>query len=108
MDAKQLYILHAKQNEFTYKQTVALVGGLDRGLANICKLEGRHKQALIHIIYCSACKELCDKARLLTVRPYFNRCKFKNSILQAALDLASNQVGSPDFRYIQDVVSKWS
>ena len=48
---KHCFMKHADEHNFTAQQTLALDASVGENLANILRLEGKHVDALVHIIY---------------------------------------------------------
>lgn len=106
-EMSQLYLRHAKKEKFTVPQTLALVGGTHRAMARLLKTEGRHHEALVHILYSTACSGSPIEKELKQYRPFFNRCKYKNVKLEEATSALETWKDNPDFRSIRDTVSEW-
>jgi hypothetical protein len=106
-EMSQLYLQHAKKENFTVPQTLALVGSVHRAMARHLKLEERHHDALIHILYCTACSGSQIEKELKNYRPFFNRCKFKNVQLEKVTSALEKWKDNPDFVAIRDTVTEW-
>ena len=91
-------------------------------LADILRKEGKHTQALAHILAWYAVGvwtsqnlrnfdgDLCaplTKKHISKLRAYFNRCKFRSVNLDQCRAYAESLSSPPDLRGIQAVVSKW-
>ena len=92
-------------------------------LADILRKEGKHTQALVHILAWYAvgfwgsqnlrnfdgdlCKPLAKRYDS-KVKAYFNRCKFKSVSLDQCGAYAESLSVPPNLREIQDTVSAWS
>lgn len=103
----QLYLKHAQKERFTAAQTLVLVGSVHRAMARLLKQEERHHDALTHILYYTACSESPLNKELKGYRPYFNRCKFKEVVLDEVTDHLSVWRELPDFAAIRDMVIEW-
>tara|TARA_R110002167_G_scaffold78132_1_gene216437 strand:+ start:4 stop:525 length:522 start_codon:yes stop_codon:yes gene_type:complete len=107
-EQKTLYLHHASKYEFTSLQTLALDSSVHEKMANILRMEGKHIEALINIVYWV----LAGTHRPINrhhqkLRAYFNRCKFKNTTLeQAQLELAAHR-GLPEYTVAKSIVSNW-
>jgi hypothetical protein len=106
-EVSQLYLRHAKKENFTVPQTLALVGSVHRAMAKLLELEDRHQDALIHILYCTACSNSQLEYELKHYRPFFNRCKFKNVKLEEVTSVLETWKDNPDFVAIRDTVVEW-
>lgn len=106
-EMSQLYLQHAQKEGFTAKQTLALVGRVHRAMARLLRKEERHHDALVHILYCTACSDAPLEKELKNYRPFFNRCKFQNVELNEVTESISKWRAGPDFRAIRDAVAEW-
>ncbi|MCG8608928.1 MAG: hypothetical protein MI864_00190 [Pseudomonadales bacterium] len=105
---KKLYLKHAKKNRFTARQILAIDGGAHYQLANILRLEGKHQEALVHILYwVMSGSDRPVKAHQQKLQSYFNRCKFKNTTLAQAKMLLANQTEMPEFTLARRIVLNW-
>jgi len=100
-ESKQLYLQHANVQNFTRKQTLALDSSLSISLADILRLEGKHSQALVHIIYWASGANNFSNTDKKKVTAYFNRVKLSNSLLEDILEIIKTSRLNPDFREIQ-------
>lgn len=55
-EMKEQYLQHANRENFTHAQTLALDSAVSQPLADILRLEGKHRDALVHIVYWIACR----------------------------------------------------
>ncbi|MEH6565556.1 MAG: hypothetical protein V7756_09565 [Halopseudomonas sp.] len=106
-DQKQLYMKHAEQSEFTGRQTIALDSGVHKGMANMLRLEGRHKDALAHALYWVIGSQIPVERCEAKVRAYFNRCKLKNTSLDDVLAFIESRTRVTSFALIRKQVKKW-
>lgn len=106
-EMNEIYLMHATKQNFTVKQTLALIGSTHRAMAKLLKLEGRHPDALVHILYCTACSKSALHKELKHYRPYFNRCKFDCVELQEVTSRLRDWKKNPDFVGIRDTVAEW-
>lgn len=106
-EMSQLYLRHAKKEKFTVPQTLALVGSTHLAMARLLKTEERHHDALIHILYCTACSDSQLEKELKDYRPFFNRCKFNNVQIEEVISNLEEWKNNPDFTSIRDTVSEW-
>ena len=106
-EVKEHYIQHAARQKFTAAQTLALDATVSQQLADILRLEGKHHDALVHIIYWVACTHKPSKSQEQKLRAYFNRCKFRSVTLTSLESYVSISRSKPDFTRIRDTVSEW-
>lgn len=106
-EQKSQYLQHAKRSEFTPAQTIALDGSVNRSLANILRIQGKHTLALTHYLYYYATtsrKTKTDEKQILT---YYNRARIKSVTFEEVRDYAEKQSTKPDFRAIQSACDAW-
>ncbi|EKO3681672.1 hypothetical protein M3905_003446 [Vibrio metschnikovii] len=107
-EQKSLYVQHVNQSGFTPNQALALDATVHEDMANLLRLEGRHKDALVDIVYwVLACSERPIKRHDQKLRSYFNRCKFQN----VSFELAKEQMRKLDMPVslidAKAIVSHW-
>lgn len=107
------YAKHATGlGQFTELQTLTLLSSVNESLADVLRLEGKHRQALQHIIYWNAWGELSGrtkKSMATKLKSYFARCKFDSvQLSDAQLLVQRESKASPDLSRIQTVVSTWA
>jgi len=106
-EQKEHYLQHASRNRFTKAQTLALDGSVSQQLANILRIEGKHDDALIHILYWVASSSRPTKTQEQKLIAYLKRCKFK-AISVADLQRTIEEFGeNPDFVQIKNAVAAW-
>jgi len=104
-EQKLSYMNHASQHKFNAQETLALDGSVSENLANILRLEKKHKDALIHIIYWVSTSPSTTKSQEKKLISYFNRAKLKAvniSQVNAFITI------KPEFREINNQISEWS
>ncbi|GAB2947574.1 hypothetical protein [Aquaspirillum soli] len=107
-DQKDFYMQHANRYGHTVRQALALDSTIHENLANILRLEGKHFDALIHIVYwVLAGADRPIKSHQKKLQSYFNRCKFKNITLIEAKQTLSEQNALPEFTLAQSIVNQW-
>lgn len=107
-EQKSLYMQHANRCGFTARQVLALDSSVHERLANILRLEGKHQDALVHIVYwVLGGAERPVKAHQQKLQSYFNRCKFKNISLTEARKVISSQQALPEFTLAKSIVTEW-
>ncbi|WP_170899715.1 hypothetical protein [Vibrio sp. 3-2(1)] len=107
-EQKSLYIQHANRSSFTPNQALALDATVHEDMANLLRLEGRHKDALVNIVYWAlAGSERPVRRHEQKLRAYFNRCKFQN----LSFELAKEQMRKLDMPVslldAKAIVSDW-
>jgi hypothetical protein len=108
-DQKNLYLQHANHSGFTARQAIALDASMHQQMANVLRLEGRHADALVHILYWAAGASTRPvKAHEAKVRAYFNRCKMKNTTLDEVQVYLSSRRGPANYSGIQKQVKRWA
>ena len=91
------------------KWALALDGSVHEGMANILRLEGKHRLALVHVLYwvSTTKKERVTKAQQQKLSAYFNRCKFAKVSKANLDDFVEIMRGEPNFVVIRDTVEKY-
>jgi len=106
-EQKEHYARHAARAEFTARQTLALDASVGEQLANVLRLEGRHHEALVHVIYWVACSPGRTKNEEAKLGAYFKRAKLPG-ITRANLEQFMEALQPlPDFPAIQRQVEIW-
>lgn len=105
---KELYLMHSLRARFTEDQLLALDASVHVSLANVLRLENRHRDALAHILYWV----ISSRHRPLQAAPkkldaYFNRCKLTKTTLEDVIAYIDNYSGPADYSTIQDDVKAW-
>jgi hypothetical protein len=75
---------------YTDVQVRCLQSKVDEGFANILRLQGKHKQALVHMVFWIGSNFAVDRKTLSMtskLKAYFNRCKFVDATLYDAQKL---------------------
>lgn len=106
-DQKQHYLQHASRCGFTKAQLLALDASVSEPMANILRLENRHHDALVHIVYWVAASQRITKSQQRKLTAYFNRCRFKTVTLSHLNELVEASRVDPDFVRIRDVIGGW-
>jgi hypothetical protein len=106
-EQKFQYMEHANLNGFNMEQTLALDADVHEHLANILRLENKHKDALTHILYWVAAQNhRPKKSHEKKLASYFNRCKLKNTTLEDAFAFSSNVKGT-SFIISKNKITEW-
>lgn len=106
-EQKQHYLLHASRCNFTKAQTLALDAAVSQPMAKILQLEGKHFDALVHIIYWVATSTKETKGQQQKLSSYFKKCNFKDKKLSDVQDLVASYKSDPDFIRIRDIIGSW-
>jgi hypothetical protein len=106
-EQKQHYLQHAARCGFTKPQVLALDASVSEPMANILRLEGKHYDALVHIVYWVAASPRITKLQQQKLPAYFNRCRFETVTLSDLNDLVEVSRVDPDFVRIRDEIGGW-
>ena len=105
---KGYYMRHASRYGHSPRGALALDATVHEDLANILRLEGKHTDALVHIVYwVLAGANRPIRRHQQKLRSYFNRCKFKNITLDEAQKETASQSALPDLTLARSVVARW-
>lgn len=101
------YLKHARRAGFSVIQSLSLSSQVNEDMANILRLEGKHDDALAHVMYRSAVNVLAGGSMQKNIGAYLRRCKF-DSVSEAQLEDAVVVISkNPDFRSAKLAVSEW-
>ncbi len=107
-DQKQAYLQHAQSQGWGARQTLALDASVHEDLADLLRLEKRHREAFPHILYwVAAGRNRPIKRHTEKLRAYFNRCKFKNTSLHDVEVYLSSRKSPVSYSAIQKQVKRW-
>lgn len=106
-EQKTLYAKHARKGKWTAKDTLGLDGSVSEELANILRLENKHEQALVHILYWIITSRNQIRRHGQKLKTYSGRCKFQHITLQDIEKFIDNSRSKPDFVTIQSKVNEW-
>jgi len=107
-DQKSFYMQHANRSGFTAKQAIALDASVHEDMANILRLENKHEDALVHIVYwILAGSDRPLKRHQQKLQSYFNRCKFSNTTPSEAAKAIDAQTEMPEFNLAKSIVTDW-
>ncbi len=104
---KQQYGKHAARYGMTRRQTIALDASVHEDLANIRRLEGKHPDALIHLLYCIAKSSRPTQAQEKKLITYFERCGFADATMNDLRVLRSSAEHSASLPEIRNQVTAW-
>jgi len=106
-NAKTYFLKHANQMEMSIESSLGLQGMVHEEMANMLRLEGRHKDALTHIIYWIATDNRTLKKHDQKLLSYLKRAKLEHISLSEAIDFIGEVRNCYDFRIIQNKVNEW-
>ena len=87
-------------------EMIGLDSNVSKDLANILRLEKKHKDALVHIIYWVANSKSVTKDQESKLRAYFNRAKLTGPTVDDVMDYCL-AAGIKEFHVIQNDVDSW-
>ncbi len=100
------WMAHASRMGFTKVQTLSLLSSINEEMANVLRLESRHDDALVHIMYSIATDRRPPQSRIKKLTAYFNRCKFDGEYTVERAELGVKMLKKePDFRMAQEFVT---
>ena len=107
-EQKIVYMKHANSAGFTAKQVLALDATVHVDLANILRMEGKHTEALIHIVYWVANNyDNMTKTQEQKLTAYLNRSNLKLTSIEEAKIAISFLAENPEYVDAQELVSIW-
>lgn len=107
-EQKLLYMQHADRSGFTMQQVFALDSQVHENLANILRIESKHDDALVSILYwIIANNDKPIKRHQQKLTAYFNRCKLGNTSIEDAMVFSTTNMASLDYSSIQLKVAEW-
>jgi hypothetical protein len=90
------------------KYAIELDASVHEHLANILRLEGKHREALPHIIYwVLGGRRIPLKKHNTKFKSYFSKCDFKNTPLTEAEKKLKDKQLKADLLIAQNLVSSW-
>ncbi|KDC55095.1 hypothetical protein [Pseudoalteromonas sp. S3431] len=105
---KMSYMKHTNNAGFTAKQVLALDATVHVDLANILRMENKHTEALIHIVYWVANNyDNMTKTQEQKLTAYFNRSNLKLTSIEEAKIAISSLAENPEYVNAQELVSIW-
>lgn len=106
-EMKGFYLQHAARCNFTAAQALAIDASVSQPMADILRLEGKHHDALVHIIYWVATSERPTKTQQQKLTAYFNRCKFQSIGVPELHSFIESLRPLADFMKIRNTVAAW-
>ena len=106
---QHFYLKHATRpgSAFTPAEIQSLNAEIHEDLANILRLESKHRMALAHLVYCLAATQRPKKGLARKLPAYFNRAKVVNATLGDAERLIRDHRRVPDLKGIVATVGSW-
>lgn len=110
---KSAYVNHINSpvGSFTRTQASVLLSSVHENLADVLRLEGKHRKALEHIVYWYAWGKASGrlkKSMTAKLKAYVKRCDYEKCDLEMVTYFANQEASSaPDFIRIQSVISGW-
>lgn len=102
------WLAHVNREKFTTRQMFALLSSIHMDMANILRLEGKHDEALAHVIYSAAANARPTKEQIKKLGVYFRRCRFDERFTDTQAEFAARLLAlNPDYRAAQIQVSQW-
>lgn len=106
-DVKSHYLQHANWYGMTARQTLALDASVHKHLANILRKEGKHHDAMVHVLYWLGAPEgRLNKSESAKFRAYFNRCKLAPVTFEQAHAALTDVKSNPSFERAHEAFSK--
>ena len=94
-----LLLKHANECNFSQRQTLNLTSNISENHANICRLENKHLDALIHILYwISTSLPYTTKSQEKKLVSYFNRTKIKNVQINEVREFVNTMPGNKEIK----------
>ncbi|RVT47484.1 hypothetical protein [Rubrivivax albus] len=104
-EVKDLYLKHALQCKFTAAQTLALDASVSPEMADILRLEGKHDDALVHILYWVGSAVEPTETQRAKLRAYHRRSSLAPLPPSELEELLDRFRLKPDFRMLRDAVT---
>lgn len=105
---KMEYLRHAAKSGFTHSQTLALDGRLHKVMANVLRKEGKHRDALVHILYWASSYDKISRTNRKIVQAYINRANLPGARDSEVFDFLRHGLQRRDLADTQSQVAKWS
>lgn len=103
---KHFYSQLTDQQTISVTEMIGLDSNVSKDLANLLRLEKKHKDALVHIIYWVANSKSVTKDQESKLRAYFNRAKLTGPTVNDVMDYCL-AAGIKEFHVIQKDVDSW-
>lgn len=106
-EQKLNYMKHAAREKFNRFEILALDGDISEGLANVLRLEGKHADALTHIVYWVASSSRKLKRHDSKLEAYFKRAKLVKAEFGDVAQFIQQMKDNPEFPIIHDQIRRW-
>lgn len=107
-EQKSLYAQHANYLRFEPRDALRLNASVHENLANILRVEKKHDQAFIHILYwVIAQSHYPIRRHQQKLKAYFNRCGLKNTSLREIQTWSKSHMPIRDFFAAQSKATEW-
>ena len=103
---KHFYSQLTDQRIISVTEMIGLDSNVSKDLANLLRLEKKHKDALVHIIYWVANSKSVTKDQESKLRAYFNRAKLTGPTVNDVMDYCL-AAGIKEFHVIQKDIDSW-
>lgn len=103
---KSLFSKFATNEGKSGAESTALDAGVSKELANILRLDKKHKEALVHVIYWIANSKSVTKDQEGKLQAYFNRAKLSGTVVGDVMEYCLID-GVKEFSSIQKDVDSW-
>ena len=103
---KSLFSKFATDEGQSGAESTALNAGVSKELANILRLDKKHKEALVHVIYWIANSKSVTKDQEGKLQAYFNRAKLSGTVVGDVMEYCLID-GVKEFSSIQKDVDSW-
>ena len=103
---KHFYSQLTDQQSISVTELIGLDSNVSKDLANLLRLEKKHKDALVHIVYWVANSKSVTKDQESKLRVYFNRAKLTGPTVDDVMDYCL-AAGIKEFHVIQKDVDSW-
>lgn len=106
---KRLQLAHAIKCNFDERQILRMDSAASRPMANLLRLEGKHRQALTHMVYCCSGDTMpMSKADIKKLTAYVNRVKLESTTVEDVVEATNAMRISPNFEKAQRLVESWT
>ena len=103
---KHFYSQLTDQQIISVTKMIGLDSNVSKDLANLLRLEKKHKDALVHIIYWVANSKSVTKDQESKLQAYFNRAKLTGPTVNDVMDYCL-AAGIKEFHVIQKDIDSW-
>lgn len=103
-----LYLEHATKRKFDNKAVIGIDSSISREMANVLRLEGKHQQALVHILYWQLGEARPQVKRdIKKLKAYYNRSKLTLISFDQMIEWMDSYQGLANYSTIQAKVAGW-